>query len=912
MNGSSSEFEKREFAKFKQWLFNLNREELLFSMQFSFETSSDTGESHELDLLKDMVKLQTPPETPVHPRAIGFKPRSQYGPKLDHDRGTEKSRWTRPRLFQWTERQSYRPTKGRRRGKQQRRFEVIARKKIAPWGEVYSLGCTRDQLEQDRRILEGTFIEQSQENGQQALFRDKSSAQSIVRMLQIVSRGSFLKSRAHSSISFCSDWLQPTERWFSLSFYMASRFQVSLWESFAQRGKSKSANVQPRIDYESNILQVAIPSAVRTGLRTAIELDGQNLDYLRDSLLWNVLSTHCATYDGDEWSEIWKSWREINLLHINQPIFKLQNLVRNSLNHTLVQEMEKSLLEEPPTDWPRRTKAKSKKKKNKKKKKRAEAAPLQDETIHTTETLSDEEKISEANIIIPLIDFPDNQTSAHERNRNIIFALTLLDEVIEDVFETVGLEGTPDVFEQEQKSAEPKRKETYFRGLERKNPKKSAFQVPNINGTDHKRSVQVPKAPDQLPLTSSINKNTVPRDIMKTNSSLPNDFYHTPIGLEDFTFGRTDEEDVLDGWPFANRYQSRKHSILTDFFQSQKEEDKADDDNDQDDNDEKLMAASTAASISSSTYIESTIVIEGEETERNPHDETANAADMLPIKEDETSIQPQKSMEEKDSRSASAKSSVSSVESNLEIQSEHESNEEGLHENGQEERSAVLASLNQDCRSPSPQAPITPPPTLSPILLSLADLKDLKRLQLTPENRTKNSINNITRTLSDAPLPGSLPSSPVRKDKNSLSARWSREDLRIAPFRDDHSFRPRLRQPQALRAVDFQPSYKSAALKSLAKPITSLKSATVDFRSRVLESSKRDKQRDSCAQSETAVDGQREDHHDFVNKFFFKDETTTITSAITQREPEDITTIREGKTFEASSIGILSRVLTFY
>ena len=94
-------------------------------------------------------------------------------------------------------------------------------------------------------------------------------------------------------------------------------------------------------------------------------------------------------------------------------------------------------------------------------------------------------------------------------------------------------------------------------------------------------------------------------------------------------------------------------------------------------------------------------------------------------------------------------------------------------------------------QSPTPQAPPTPPPQLSPLLVSLADLPKLKERATSLEFRKEffgDSMDN-NFNLNDAPVlfaGGSLPSSPVaspnekkKKKLGGMKKSSSRDDLRI-------------------------------------------------------------------------------------------------------------------------------------
>eukprot|EP00980_Cylindrotheca_fusiformis_P015434 scaffold4343_cov144-Cylindrotheca_fusiformis.AAC.12 len=896
---------------------------MLNSMQFSLEVSASTDKSHEYELLKEMVRLQPPVEAPVHPRALGYKPRSQFGPTLEYEERKQRSRWTKPRLFQLSERQSYNP-----RGKKsqtRKRYDVIARNKIGPWGEAYSLGTTKEQLKEDRRLLEGTYLDARDGSNQHVVFRETGSVRSIIRMLQVASRGQFLKPQTESSISFCSCWMQPTERWFSLSLYLASRYQVSLWESF----KETATNPIKPIKYETSILRAAIPAGVKNGIKRAMEIDRERTDYLRDSICWSTISSLSGkSSNGKDWESLYMSWMQMPLLQIDQPVSQLQALVRWCLQQSLAAEIEKSILcdQNPVTTRPTNKTRKKRKKKNKKRGGRGQIRPTVEATLH-------DENDSEGNVeprghtSQPFLEYPRNDTSPRSRNRNVIFALSILEDVMEAAFERVGLES--EIAEEfsvgKIEESKTERQQPYFRARTTNGPQKNrareTVQEPS-KSNDHLPSgntqnvriqatdFELPRSQLPLPMSSSqMESFRLPGSLTSqasfSQSGLPTDFYRAGP-MEVFSFGRTGEENALDEWLLANRYQIRERSILTDFFQSQEE---------RSDDDEKLMAASTAASISSSTYKDSTFAVETEEMEKGTPEEPTLAVDMVTINEDNNSL-PENGknlpLNEKRQESNSMNKSerilplVPATEIVCDMDSDRKLDD--LATDRMQTSYVQSSSEPMECRSPSPEAPSTPPPTLSPILLSLADLKDLRHSSLTPEWRPpRGGLNNPTRTFSDAPIPGSLPNSPARSEKDAIAQSWSREDLRIATFRDDHRLKQkRIRQPRPHRTTDFPQTYKSVAVKSLAKPIASSKSGTIDFRTHFLEAShKRDQQTESCARSETAVEGQREDHqlHDSRkqvleesdNKSVIKDETTTITSALSQREAEDVTSIREGK-----------------
>ena len=372
----------------------------------------------------------------------------------------------------------------------------------------------------------------------------------------------------------------------------------------------------------------------------------------------------------------------------------------------------------------------------------------------------------------------------------------------------------------------------------------------------------------------------------------------------------------LDEWPFlTSRYQpAREHSILSEFFRTQEE---------RIDEERELMAASTAASIASSTYKDVPTVTEVDEVDKinDVQFRQSPTNGMNAIVEDDHMDVHSGNIKEKTADDHFQHGNIH--ETGLEKLSPQldprttESIPASL-SNGDHKDSGNMASSNSSleparnespppspssslaCRSPSPEAPLTPPPTLSPILLSLADLRHLKTS--TPERLGHSGEPKTTRS---AAVSGSLPSSPV--PKNGLTPSWSREDLRITAFRDDQIIRQRgLQFGPAKHSVEL-PLLRPAPIKSLAKPIASSKGANFDYRMPTFDSAGRREDRgDSCAQSETAVEGHDDDqqwpndiqktqspqgHEEADN--VTKDESTTITSAMSNREHEEISSIRE-------------------
>jgi Nucleotidyltransferase domain/Cid1 family poly A polymerase len=593
-------------------------------------------------------------------------------------------------------------------------------------------------------------------------------------------------------------------------------------------------------------------------------------------------------------------------------------MILSELQKTIAAEMERQLLESYVTATPIRTPVGDGSKKKRYKRKRTAGTKNTVGAhslggVHQTDQCVASE-LEQLETCFHLLSFPDNHTPSVERNRNIIMSLSILEEIVEAAFVDAGLEPTPPFV--------PDKPNTT------KNSQKRGDEIILIRPKDWKKRKEPlasskPVAPARDPKDQPITRggmfaptaftpnyeaegiswpvpseesNLRPLHPLMPESpepTLPRDFYQ-PI-LDDFLRAKVGFDEELDGWPLLNRFQLREQSILSDFFREQNEISRL-----EEDDEEKLMAASTAASVASSTYKDPTVLAEVDDLDKiTPNTQIEPPRLIATIQED-------------------VKDGVDIDDDDEEVQSEAVPASTVFVESPATATRSALRDIKDlptvtrtpepfsndllTPRSPSPQAPLTPPPTLSPILVSLAELRELKRgLSLTPERKNPDVME--TRSYSAAAASSLSGSSPLAK-KKGLRTFASRDDLRIHTFRDDQNIKPRRKAPQTQRlSSDLQPSYRAAAIKSFAKPIASSKSVGLDFRSHAFAAVHREVPRDSCARSETALEGHREDPHwqnefrrseDFEIRSTTKDETTTITSALSHnREPEEIATLRE-------------------
>jgi len=204
-------------SQMNEWINSLTSEELIGFLSFQFVVEVSTkkssfhndslhaSESHEFHLLCQMLEMQLPPPTPIHPRALWYKPASAK--EIPDGKGEEKNhlRFKRPRLFQFIDRcqdlqadlkddlnlaqlpaeiadivrkengilpgvasgnrYEQRKEKGRMKkfgGKSvtpsRKFYDVLARSFVSAWGEVLSIGSTKKQRQADADIMNCTRI----------------------------------------------------------------------------------------------------------------------------------------------------------------------------------------------------------------------------------------------------------------------------------------------------------------------------------------------------------------------------------------------------------------------------------------------------------------------------------------------------------------------------------------------------------------------------------------------------------------------------------------------------------------------------------------------------------------------------------------------------------------------------------
>lgn len=939
---STSMKDQEEVQEFQEWVHSLSWEQLLVSMEFAFSPDmSDSSSSQELELLKEMILLQAPPPTPIHPRALSFRPASAQSATDGRNDWARilSDRFHRPRLFQWLPQHtntlsmsaasvansgtnisrklsSSRNAAWKRQRQQQPPiavFHITARKFVGQDGTRYSLACTEEQLIQDEAILRGTSLvhppdapivygrfHSTQTTANSASMNTAANTNihtrtDLLRMLHVASRGQFMTqswrsknptsssaSSASSAIPYTAPWFHPTERWFSLPMYLASRFEVALWKSFGTDRASSSLprpSVFPcssgwRTSMERKLPADVINSAIGRSVADTLALqvlpeDASCVPRLRDSLLWNIL----LEYSGEtaspflaglvglrqdtlstSLSHVLDGLLTCPLTQVGAPIDRLRRLVRQRLYLLLSQEMEQALLRElmaPDTDEINSNSANTsasmtnhvaasatKKKKNKKKRfqnkrKKSNRAPstlskVTESSLDVNEEDSSLEENSGASpssdafepstgsITCMDISFPDNGTNRRDRNRNTVLVLSILEDVMHEVHTQVGLESDPhsstnsqvsDIIDQHEKEQE--RVSPDYEQINEVEQSHRSLQHENIDGAVWEpgedavfQHIDPSSTVDTLGYQSAMGD--TPLNVNRTSLDVFSNHYGTHGGgffyrsePFDFTWGLTDA--AMDDWGRIQGFASRDRSILTEFFpavSSHHGHERVDDIIA-----EHIMACSTAASIASSSKgddADSETVDKELESAFDPLSPVPASLDLTgkEVSIGEALIVPQERIAGMEVSASPQVGLARSISYSPELNISEEESE------------------NNDRRSPSPQAPLTPPPTLSPILVSLADLK------------------RIQPNLSPLKLPSSsLPNSPNETMQPKLRTTRSREKCSQSslPNSPNEIIKPKLRTSRSRERADGRGTRPTG--QRLARSISELGRGLLSLRS---------------------------------------------------------------------------------
>ena len=955
---------KDELDSMKKWLQSLSEEQLIEAMSFPFETNS-SGKCHEYDLLVQMLYLQSTPPVPIHPRAMGVKLASS---KFANDGRNEiqrvmKNRRERPRLFQFIEREhndssidssfaslppeiaaivrkeSKTNSGGIRKGaaKRERHFEVIARQFVTKWGDVLSVGPTNEMKDADELILMLTCIQSGCRlvggNGkdQRKIWctfcdrerpRSENNVPSIRRILHVVSRGrAFTCAPNNDKGTYFASWFDPTKEFFSLSSYLASRLEVALWTSFREAKKKSSSTsiIRPRWTLleetfsrlPTNEFEKCFQSSVALAFRKCF-LEASTKVKTRDLLLHEYFSTTKSMFGNN-----------VNKCPLKCiPIVQLKS-VTNQFRIAVIEcceayaskLVENDLIKSSKmgtcssqNKFDARNKSKGKKRRKKRKKKVTNGLGAIDEkrvenSIEVDCEQNTNAAMKEKNTIS--ISFDGKCLVTHSKE---------VDQNYQEFLETT-------------QKPKKKVKNGEMKYILKKSKKPAT--------SSQMRPISKPKSIDDVNISPARTQNdfyeyqlTMKRNNLTNSHSIwnvPEDTYdltNFQSMKPESTGTQSTKYQKISGIfipPASNGLRKPNHAfdassniglpmnsdddflygmkpyegLFSDFF------------NDSTGNHDANFASSTAASIASSVLDnddDSSLHVSSDERKQEYLDfappvlqETVTHA---VVEEDDESSQDDNNTDPErlspNSKSNSYQINISSTKTDsppiIPIRS-HD-------------------GLEVDSET-SIEAPHTPPAQLSPILLSLADLGEMRR------RATFQNIGDILEK-SSAPndsQPQSLASLPVPKRS------FSREDLRISHTKDDGHLRRKIPLCSS-RTVDFSSlSYRNAALKNTmrARSVSShdfaervkqlrpqlrrapsMKSFPREIKTVIIDGSIN---LDVCAQSESALDDHEDSSHwNVIPKIGFdendnattaKDGATTISSIPAPQDIDELIFLRE-------------------
>ena len=386
-----------------------------------------------------------------------------------------------------------------RQPKNSTRFSVVARKFVTPAGDVWGLGSTQQQREADQILLYHTryttttttaaaaeklptfattvptrycYLSTSSTTTSSASLKTKGD---VLKLLRIASRGYFAsrvvrpndKKNNYLVPPHCAHWLNPTERWFSLPMYLVSRYELALWAAFHDQEASPTVlQQQPHaqeLQQQERTHNVRLSrAALKRALASVVFPKDRNQSLIRDCLIFRLLEQPQQPWVGSTMSGGTISDEDIGnsvgLLDCLTCWGELHTIVAVQLQEEMSKEMEKSLMriendqarlplpkQQQHQQQPQQRSSKRKRSKRKKRKGKSNISTTvtHPPTLKEEEVLSDsdnENDDSERNASTTNhVRFQDTQPPSMEQTRKVIMVLSILDNVMESVFERVGL-----------------------------------------------------------------------------------------------------------------------------------------------------------------------------------------------------------------------------------------------------------------------------------------------------------------------------------------------------------------------------------------------------------------------------------------------------------------------------------------
>jgi hypothetical protein len=295
----------------------------------------------------------------------------------------------------------------------------------------------------------------------------------LLDLLRITSRGKFLSAQGERSQAYWAPWFKPTEQWFSLPMYLASRFEAALWDAYFDRTKVDERKKEPKVNLLTQCVEHLDEEAVARVLSYAfgVAVKNEMIDmryklsegpssFEAISVLNNLLG-NLLKYTVDYGKEL--PIHQLEYLSVSPlimwdtPCVKLKALAMLYIREGVSYEAEKSLMQSLSTEDTRTTIQKKRKTIRKKR-----LSHHQPEILSTLEEeQNEEEQESESDEDDPIVQAILSSTSAgtiiESNNTSVlnvstncddtiekITVLQVIDDILTTVFQRLGIEEESD------------------------------------------------------------------------------------------------------------------------------------------------------------------------------------------------------------------------------------------------------------------------------------------------------------------------------------------------------------------------------------------------------------------------------------------------------------------------------------
>lgn len=274
----------------------------------------------------------------------------------------------------------------------------------------------------------------------------------ILHTLHVSSRGKFLTNSGTQSHRYLAPWFDPTEQWFTLPMYLASRFEASLWDAYSQlkymkipidHSSEKNSLVQSVTNLDGDAVNRVLCYAASVGLRNEMKQFATSDSFIDlNSFKDNII---CKIFQWNECGNLLPCvYRRLDgfaaspLLEWNTPTGIIKTIILEHLQEGLAREAERSLVKLMVAT--RLTKPCVNKKKKKRLKKKMVTASW---TRHIEDDQAEERQISDDDVhievILPHIT-PFGLVTNLSPQSDKITVLKVLDDIIHDVYTRLGVQ----------------------------------------------------------------------------------------------------------------------------------------------------------------------------------------------------------------------------------------------------------------------------------------------------------------------------------------------------------------------------------------------------------------------------------------------------------------------------------------